>query len=327
MTEAAYQIEKMRGYLLGSLSAEETERLDELSITDAAFADALAAVESDLVDAYVLGELGDERRQFESHYLASPQRRDNVEFARAFQLFGERQEAMLRSAEYDPRRPKKVSWFKSYVGSASVRQWSVLQWGFATAALILLVAGSWLAVQNLRLRREMSAAQARNNELVQREQELQRELEGQRSVAAKISPQPLPGQEEREPDQARREVPDNRQPDSRAIIYLNLTPQLRGAQQKPTIALKPDTKLIAINLALEPDDYSTYQITLLDQGNRQPVWSSRNLRSRTKDDSESLSIRLPASVLKPRAYLLRVTGIAAGASDVIGDYPIQVVKE
>ncbi len=44
-------------YLLGSLSEEEAERLDELGIADDAFAWRLRAVENDLVDGYVRGEL------------------------------------------------------------------------------------------------------------------------------------------------------------------------------------------------------------------------------------------------------------------------------
>jgi hypothetical protein len=45
-------------YLLGALPEAETERLDELSITDDEFTESLQVAETDLVDAYVLGEGG-----------------------------------------------------------------------------------------------------------------------------------------------------------------------------------------------------------------------------------------------------------------------------
>jgi hypothetical protein len=48
----------MRQYLLGSLPGDEAERLDELSVTDEAFAEALSVAERDLIDAYVQGEPG-----------------------------------------------------------------------------------------------------------------------------------------------------------------------------------------------------------------------------------------------------------------------------
>ena len=79
-------------YLLGALPEAETERLDELSITDDEFAESLQAAEMDLVDAYVLGELtGADLERFKTHYLASPLRREKVEFAKVLQSFGEQE--------------------------------------------------------------------------------------------------------------------------------------------------------------------------------------------------------------------------------------------
>ena len=71
-------------YLLGSVPEAEAERLDELSVADEEFANRLAAVENDLVDAYVRGELAAETRdRFQSYYLSSSRRREKVNFAEA----------------------------------------------------------------------------------------------------------------------------------------------------------------------------------------------------------------------------------------------------
>ncbi len=57
-------------YLLGSLSSEETERLDELSLADDEFAGRLQVLENELIDAYVEGELsGQTLEHFNSFYL------------------------------------------------------------------------------------------------------------------------------------------------------------------------------------------------------------------------------------------------------------------
>jgi hypothetical protein len=72
-------------FLLGLLSDEETELLDEASIVDDNVAAELRVVESDLVDAYVRAALSDDlRRRFESFYLTSPSRRARVMLARKF---------------------------------------------------------------------------------------------------------------------------------------------------------------------------------------------------------------------------------------------------
>src|SRR5262249_22524789 len=71
-------------YLLGALPDEEVERLDELCIVDDELASRLQALENDLVDAYVRGEIsGEDLGHFESFYLSSARRRQKAEFAAA----------------------------------------------------------------------------------------------------------------------------------------------------------------------------------------------------------------------------------------------------
>lgn len=92
-----YSARTITQYLLGSLPEAEIERLDQLSITDDEFAEALRAAEHDLVDAYAKGELvGAPLEQFESLYQASPARRERVRFAQALQATAERWEVGWR---------------------------------------------------------------------------------------------------------------------------------------------------------------------------------------------------------------------------------------
>lgn len=70
-------------YLLGSLSEEETARLDELSIADDEFAARLEAAEHELIDAYVAGELSvEDSARFEAVYAGSENGRARIAFAR-----------------------------------------------------------------------------------------------------------------------------------------------------------------------------------------------------------------------------------------------------
>src|SRR5579862_1803941 len=69
-------------YLLGQLGPEDAERLDEASIVDDETEARVRLVEHDLVDRYVRGTLsGEMLSRFESHYLSSPLRRENVRLA------------------------------------------------------------------------------------------------------------------------------------------------------------------------------------------------------------------------------------------------------
>ena len=77
-------------YLLGALPEDQTERVDEASITNDEIALRLRAMENDLVDAYVRGELsGETLERFESAYLANPERRKRVVFATALRDGGQ----------------------------------------------------------------------------------------------------------------------------------------------------------------------------------------------------------------------------------------------
>jgi hypothetical protein len=131
----------IRQYLLGELSLEETDRLDQLVFTDEEFAIRLQVVENDLVDAYARGHLEEPAlRRFTSVYLSSPARRDKVKFAQAlFKI----------SPAPQPKRSGLQSWF-----SFPALAWQTA--ALATAALLLLFTTSWLALENRRLRAERS---------------------------------------------------------------------------------------------------------------------------------------------------------------------------
>lgn len=337
MSEQAYNSQMITQYLLGFLPETDTERFDELSITDDEFTDSLKAAEKDLVDAYVQGELtGAALEQFKSHYLASPLRREKVKFAQVFQVFAE-QNAGARVAGIQAESPAKsaterkgAGWFSGL--SAFFAPRFALQWGLTVAALALLIAGSWLAFENMRLRQQMSQTQARRDSALRREQDLQKELEGQRSTSAQAEQELARVREERErleQELKKRNVePQTSSPTEPSIASFILAPQMRGVGQLPVVSVPAKTDYVAMRLELEPGAYAAYRVALLDQANNQTLWRSGSLRARTKGDGKALAVSFRAGLLKPQAlYVLRVSGVSAnGASEIVGDYPFRVVK-
>ncbi len=88
MTQQTDDEQLITEYLLGSLPEAEVARLDELSFTNDEFNARLEGVEKDLIDLYVRGEMSDAMlERFNSHYLATPRRREMIGFAQAFQVF------------------------------------------------------------------------------------------------------------------------------------------------------------------------------------------------------------------------------------------------
>src|SRR5882724_2245299 len=71
-------------YLLGELSDQERDRVEDKYFADSAFHERLLVLEEELTDSYVRGALSPEqRRHFEEWFLRTPERKQGLEFARA----------------------------------------------------------------------------------------------------------------------------------------------------------------------------------------------------------------------------------------------------
>jgi hypothetical protein len=310
MSEPAYTDRNVTQYLLGALPAPETERLDELSVTSQEFAEALSAAEKDLVDAYVRGELsGDTLKQFQSHYLNSPRGRNQVEFARAFQEFG-----AIEVAGGSPS------------SNILYARPSAFRWSVPVAAVILLAISGFLVFQNLRLHQQNSRIQTERDRLQEREQQLLTELGNQRTAAAQAEEELSRVRDER----ARLDAELNRTGSARAdavIASLILSPQFRGVQAIQSIRIPSDRGLIAARLELEPNNYSTYAVALIDPLSNRVLWQSARGQATGAAGQQNLNVTFHAELLETQDYLLKVSGVSsAGATEPLGDYPFRVVK-
>lgn len=334
MSEATYNERAMTDYLLGCLPDAEAERYDELSIADDDFAAALSACEKDLVDAYVRGELdGRALDQFRLHYLASPLRRDNIAFAKALQVFAERSAAVVPGKDVtDGARTR--GWFAALSTFLAPRP--ALQWGLAAGVLIILVAGGWFMIDNLRLRQQMSQAQIRRTELQQREQILQQQLEAEHAANAKAEQELAQVRAEREhldqelkkqngPERTTQEEPSL--PGQTSLASFVLSPGLRGVGQLQTLSIPPGSRRVALRLNLEPNDFPAYRVALIDQSTHQTLWRSGKLRAEPANNGQAVSVSFSAELLKSQTYVVQVSGVSAnGKNEVMSDYPFKVVK-
>src|SRR5262249_25392947 len=99
----------------------------------------------------------------------SPQRRSKVEFAKALAQAVDVEAPAMRSA------PERPSWWQGLAGLIAVRS-PGLQFAGGLAALLCIVGGSWLAVENGRMRSRVAPLEAQSRDLTSREQALSRQL-------------------------------------------------------------------------------------------------------------------------------------------------------
>src|SRR6185369_635446 len=86
---------RIRDYLLGRLSDEEEEKLEERLMVDDELFEELEISKGEIVEEYSAGELSQSDRQsFEERYLASPEGRERFTFSVALDRLGQRKPAV-----------------------------------------------------------------------------------------------------------------------------------------------------------------------------------------------------------------------------------------
>ena len=147
--------EKIRDYLLGRMPEEELAALDELLVTDGQFYEELLIVEDELIDEYLSNELSpDERKSFETYFLLTPQRREQLHFANTFHNYliskesesesdHSAEEFQTHSADV-PKPPPKKAWYSSFLPIKN----PALAYSFMAAMVLIVVGLSWLALRN-----------------------------------------------------------------------------------------------------------------------------------------------------------------------------------
>src|SRR6266508_1817755 len=240
MMSSAHDHQILIDYLLGALPETEAERFDELSIADDEFVSRLTAVENDLVDAYVRGDLSeDARRQFRAHYLSSQKRRDKVAFADALRLHEQRDEALPEKTAAPESRRRFAPWrFLTVAGPAPA-------WALAAAAVTL--AAAYLFITNGRLRQELARSQSARASLEGRTRDLWSQLEHEQSARSAIPDKPQPGAAAIE---------------RLVIVSAILAPPTRGTGPATTVPVPRRTDLVALQLRLESDDFPRYRVAV-----------------------------------------------------------------
>jgi hypothetical protein len=330
-------------YLLNSLPAEQTEEIDELSFTDDQFAGELAAAERDLVDAYIQGELPDSAlKKFETHYLASPHRREKVVFARALQEAAkvETTAFIQKNSGASQSKQRLSEFFINIFGG-----FKPVQWGYAAATLLILIIGGWFVIQSWQRATQSDDTQARrtasetpptNNEVrtappnnseneIARKQANSNDSEKQPKQIPQSQPERSRLAQQKSKNAA---VKNPAAPKTAGLASLILTAPLRGSNQLQTVFLTNNTLLVSVQLELEADDYKVYQVALQNQTDGATLWRSGKLKSKKRKGKKVLQLKLPADLVNSEFYTLEVKGTSSnGEQEIVGSYSFRVARQ
>jgi hypothetical protein len=285
-------------YLLGAVSEDETNRLDELSVVDDELAERLLKLEDDLVDAYATGTLhGETLERFESFYLASPRRRAKADFAKSLQTVASRT-SQRRATVHRLTPPTQVS-------TARVIPWS------RSAAAVLVVGASVLLIHNFSLRRNLREAEGQAATARQSVNAVTAELEAQRT-ATTIATQALA---------------DARAARPAATVALVLRPETRGVGPTSIISIAAGSTMVPLDLQFESIGPGPYEAALKDPATNHVIWRSAAVTAVLDRRPPAVSVGVPAALLKAQHYALDLFEVRKGSPpEFVGSYAFEVAR-
>ena len=235
-------------YLLGELPEEKQVEIEDRAFQDPEYLATITAVENDLIDEYVRGEMAETvRRKFEERFLASADRRKRVEFAKALTQVTSEYALKEKSAV----APVSVSWRDSL--DAFFRSLNpVAKFAMAAIVLVLLVGGAWLVTETLRLRSRLTALQAENQSRQSLEQQVELQRRRNEELTARLNQEK---QQREQSEESLRQLSETPDPAPRSLIAsLTLLPGLsRGGGDKPSLSIAPDVRLVRLQIGIDPE--------------------------------------------------------------------------
>jgi hypothetical protein len=332
LTQTEINERMMIRYLLGDLSEDEQVQLEERYFTDDDCFQQLLALEDELIDDYVRGELAaGDRTLFEQRFLASPERRQKVEFAQA-----------LRQTL---PAPQKLPWWQA-LWHFMQRQWqsllaflrmvfaeerSTLAYVLAAGVLVLLLGGSWLFVETFGLRAQLRKLEAERLAWLQQDRDLQQQITQQREQNQQLSERL---ESERSQRRALEQELAKAPPTESLTLSFILMPSStsrstrgKGEGQK-VLVIPPAARTVQLQLDLDDEDkYKSYRAALRTLGGEE-LWSQDGLRAIRTEAGKAVPLKLLATVFSEDDYILTLKGFAAsGDWEEVGSYAFSVLKK
>lgn len=314
-------------YLLGELPEAQQVEIEDSAFQNQQHMQDILSIESDLIDEYVRGEIPRHHRErFEKHFLAAPERRRKVEFARALAVVTSESapETMPSATRFESPAPRNTLW----AFLSGLRPVPVLS--TAAALLAVIIGAAWLITESLRIRSQSNQLRANQQSQDAQRRELEQQIAGERARNQDLTAQ-LERERKAESERAaQREAEKQTNPISaNTIASLILIPGLaRGGNSQAKLTISPTVRSVRLSVGVEPQDsYSSFRVELLTQKG-QKIWSQDKLSMHKTRARGAIVLNLPAKILDAGRYELSLKGTnASGASEDIGYYYFDVLRK
>jgi len=297
----------IRRYLLGELAEADQAALEQELLIDRGKFDRVWAVENELVDSYVRGEMSRaDRKRFEGHYLASPLHRERVAIAESF--LTNIDQAVEETVEVSEKEPL-VPWRRRFPLRLPRPVFGPVFGMVLVMALLLTFGLVWSYIERVRLTGQIAnlqkEAQTERAFLEQREREqASRNQEFEKQIAD-VS---------RRNEQLKAELEQlrqRRQATAPTILSFLLTPApVRGEKAIPQATIPLLTGKARLLMELDHNDYANYHVILQTVEGRE-ILRSRTGKVRFGKDRAFATLPVKAGELSKGDYILILFGQTA----------------
>jgi hypothetical protein len=317
--QSSYSDQIIIRYLLNDLEAEAEVRFEEAYLEDGDLFEQVQALEEELIDDYVNGYLSDyERQRFERHYLVSEPRRARIETTRQLVRLCI---SSSSSRVAVPATSRSESWWSSLLSHLRPLMKQPLAQGFGLATVLLLVLGSGLVIEVLRLRGQLSEVSEERAALLRRAEDVERQLAFERGRSTDERTQnPAPSEKLRDVESKQNPVAERSPQASRGqIVFLALMPGSRDIKSRNTAAISSRTNLLELRIDLEGQDTSNlgpYRVVLRTVDGDKQIWAQEGIKPRRSRSTQYLLIRVPADRFRATGgqdFMLMLSARTAGS--------------
>ncbi len=322
MTEAPLSEQNIRRYLLGELTEHEQVEIEDRAFEDQRVLQQILAVEQDLIDDYVSGDIPEENlHRFQSHFLASAERKKKVTFAKTLAAVVNENPAQVIDVAAAPSWHAKLTAFFTR---------HVIAYSFAAASLLLFFVGSWLVVDRIRLGSQIAQFRTIQESQTAQNRQLEKDLVDERLRNQELMANRGAAPQQTPTPKLQPETPQQpTTPTSPVVVALSLLPGIsRGSTSLPQLAIAKDVSLVRLQIGIDPkENYRRYRVELRTENGRQ-VLAQGNLSARGGTRGRNIPLNVPASVLGNGRYELTLKGITeSGTTEDVGFYYFDVVKK
>ena len=319
----------LQRYLLGDLSLEEQDEIEELYFDNDDYLYKLLILENELIDNYLTGNLSNsEKQKFGRNYLTTSEKEDRVRLVR--HLYEEANKpATVTEVSTAPRSPVEQTWWSTLL-SALIPQNPRARYAVAFTVILLMIGGIFFITKTTQLRNQLARVQQEKESLQESRSQIEEQLANQQQRNDELAKALERAREQQ------RLLDEELSGPRKATAPTVPSFELGGTNEPPRSAFGPgstrakqqllliptDAKLVRLSFKIDPTGYQSFRLVLVTQAGSE-VWSRAEQLESTR---LRITLHLPTKFLNRGEYIFKLQLVKNEGQEAVKEYPVKIER-